>query len=268
MSTRFAGAGRWAGRRHDLRAGADPAAEDSIGEFSRRLAALLEEIASGLAGGSWADETETWLARARSLASELQQVDDTLGEAEDSLRLTPRALRSDRTAVPLRNGLEALELATANIRGLTRSLTDDAKLPEGGPAALAADTPDMLAGVLWRLAAAMRANGGLIRTDIGEALGMADNDLDRHLAEAREQRDLLGLMLNHAPEPACAGWRLRGETLVHLDRLTSELQVERLRRARHEEVRPSWLETVRAVRPRRPAGTHQVMPAARSAARR
>lgn len=243
-------------------------AEDSIGEFSRRLAGLLDEIASGLAGGCWADETETWLARARSLASELQQVDDTLGEAEDSLRLTPRALRSDRTAVPLRNGLEALELATANIRGLTRSLTDDAKLPEGGPAALAADTPDMLAGVLWRLAAAIRAYGGLIRVDIGEALGVPDDDLDRHLAEAREQRDLLALMLRHAPDPACAGWRLRGEILVHLDRLTSELQVERLSRARHEEVRPSWRETVRAVRPRRPGGMQPVMPAAQPAARR
>ena len=229
-------------------------AEDSIGEFSRRLAALLEEIASGLTSGAWADETKTWLARARTLASELQQVDDTLGEAEDSLRLTPRALRSDRTAVPLRNGLEALELATANIRGLTRSLTDDAQLPEEGPAALAADTPDMLAAVLWRLAAAIRAYGGLIRADIDEALGVADSELDQHLAEAREQRDLLALMLNHAPEPACAGWRLRGEILVHLDRLTNELQVERLICARQEEVRPSWLQVVR---PRRPAGAER-----------
>jgi uncharacterized membrane protein YgaE (UPF0421/DUF939 family) len=207
-------------------------AEDAIGEFSRRMAGLLEEIACGLTGGGGADQTATWLARARSLTSELQQVDDTLGEAEDSLRLTPSALRSDRTAVPLRNGLEALELAAVTIMGLTRSLTDDAQLTEDDAAALALGTPDILARVLWRLAAAIRAYGSLIRADLGGARGLDGNELARHLAEAREQRDLLALIQHHAPEPASAGWQLRGEILLHLDRLASELQVERLRRRR------------------------------------
>jgi uncharacterized membrane protein YgaE (UPF0421/DUF939 family) len=231
-------------------------AEQSIGELSQRMAALLDEISSGLASGSAASETETWLARARLLTSEIQQVDDTLDEAEDSLRLTPRALRSDRTAVPLRNGLEALEHAAANIRGLTRSLTDDARLPEGDTAVLAGDTPDMLAGVLSPLAAALRDYGGLIRADgpeAGTAGGADDNEFDRRLDEVREQRDLFAHRLDRAPEPASAGWRLRGEMLVHLDRLTSELQVDRLTRAREEDSTPPALQALRAIRPRRPS---------------
>ncbi len=207
-------------------------AEHSIEEFSRRMASLLEEIAAGIAGAG-AAETEAWHAGARSLTSEIQQVDDTLGEAEDSLRLTPRALRSDRTAVPLRNGLEALELASVTVRGLTRSLADNARLPEGEPVALAADTPDILGKALWRLAAAIRAYGGLIRADLGGACGLNGNELDQHLAEAREQRDQFAHTLHRVPEPASAGGRLRGEILVHLDRLTSELQLERLSQDRH-----------------------------------
>ena len=223
-------------------------AEDSLGEFSRRMAGLLEDIASGLTG-TGAGETETWLARARSLTTEIQQLDDTVGEAEDSLRLTPRALRSDRTTVLLRNGLEGLEIAAATVRGLARSLTDDARLPKG-EAAAHPDTPDILARVLRRLAEAARAYGDLIRADLGEAQGLDSNELERHLAEAREQRDLLALMLHHAPEPASASWRLRGEILVHVDRLTSELQTERLSRARQDEGRSSWPWAVRPA-PRR-----------------
>ena len=220
-------------------------AEDSLGEFSRRMAGLLEDIASGLTG-TGAGETESWLARARSLTTEIQQLDDTVGEAEDSLRLTPRALRSDRTTVPLRNGLEALDLAAATVRGLARSLTEDARLPKAEAAAVATDAPDILANVLRRLAEATRAYGSLIRADLGGAHGLDGNELDQLLAEVREQRDLLALMLHHAPEPASAGWRLRGEILVHVDRLTSELQIERLSRGRQDEGRPCWPWDMRA----------------------
>jgi hypothetical protein len=220
-------------------------AEDSLGEFSRRMAGLLEDFASGLTG-TGPGETESWLARARSLTAEIQQLDDTVGEAEDSLRLTPRALRSDRTTVPLRNGLEVLDLAAATVRGLARSLTDDARLPKGEAAAVATDAPDVLAKVLRRLAEATRAYGSLIRADLGGAHGLDSNELERVLAEVREQRDVLALILHHAPEPASASWRLRGEILVHVDRLTSELQIERLSRARQDEGRPTWPWDMRA----------------------
>ncbi|MGC1288028.1 MAG: FUSC family protein, partial [Streptosporangiaceae bacterium] len=62
-------------------------AEDAIGDLSRQMADLLEEIASGLPGGSAPDQTDAWLRRARALAGEVQHADDALGEAEDSLRL-------------------------------------------------------------------------------------------------------------------------------------------------------------------------------------
>ncbi|MBO0771260.1 MAG: hypothetical protein J2P35_07375 [Actinobacteria bacterium] len=209
-------------------------AEAAIGELSRRMAGLLEEIAAGVAGSrSDAGGAEARLARARSLTDEIQHVDRALGEAEDSLRLKPRALRSERTAVPLRNGLETLEHAAVTIRGLARSITDDARLPDGEAPALAADTPVMLADVLERLAAAIRDYGGFIRADLSAGRVPDGSGLEHHLSQARElQDDRLAPALRQAPEPGNAGWRLRGEILVHLDRLTGELQVEQLNRDR------------------------------------
>jgi hypothetical protein len=127
------------------------------------MADLLEEIASGLVGGvSDPCESEARLMRAHALKDQIQRADHALGEAEDSLRLRPPALRFARTAVPLRNGLETLEHAALTIRGLARSITDDARLPENDPA-LATDAMDLLADVLRRLAAAVRTYGGLVR---------------------------------------------------------------------------------------------------------
>jgi len=207
-------------------------AQNAIGDLSRQMAGLLEEIATGLADGAGPGETEAWLVRARGLTGEIQRVEDTLGEAEDSLRLRPRALRSACTAVPLRNGLETLDHAAVTIRGLTRSITDDVRLPEGDAAVLAEDTPDMLAEVLRQLAAAVRAYGGLIRADLAVGRVPDGGELERHLAEARQQQDRLAPVLRHATDIGPASWLLRREILVHLDRLTNELQVEHLGRAR------------------------------------
>jgi hypothetical protein len=145
-----------------------------------------------------------------------------------------------RTAVPLRNGLETLEHAAVTIRGLARSIADDARLADGD-AALAADTPDLLAEVLRQLAAAVRAYGGLIRADLDDGQGSEGSELERHLAEARLQQDRLAPVLRDAPGQGHAGWRLRGEMLVHLDRLTSGLQAEHLGRAREDPGHPSRL---------------------------
>jgi hypothetical protein len=230
-------------------------AENAIGNLSRQMADLLEEIASGLANGSDPDETEARLVRAHALQGEIQRADEALGEAEDSLRLRPPALRSARTAVPLRNGLEALEHAALTIRGLARSIMD-ARLPQSDGAALAADAMDMLAEVLRQLAAAVRAYGGLVRADLPADHAPDGSELERHLAEARQHQDRLAPVLRHTPDAASA-WPLRGEILVHLNRLTNGLRAEHLGRARDSERRRPWPAVLRAAWPRAVRACHQ-----------
>jgi hypothetical protein len=225
-------------------------AEDAIGNLSRRMAGLLDEIASGLTGGADQGETDAWLTRARALTGEVQRADDALGEAEDSLRLRPPALRSARTAVPLRNGLETLEHAAVTIRGLTRSITDDARLPEGTTVTATEQAPDMMAEVLRRLADALRAYGSLVRADLTAGHMPDGGELEQQLAQARQQQDRLAPVLRDGPGDGSAGWPLRGEILVHLDRLTSELQAEQLGRERADAAGPRWPAALRAALPR------------------
>jgi hypothetical protein len=225
-------------------------AEDAIGNLSRQMAGLLEEIASGLADGTDPDQTDAWLRRARELMGEIQRADDALGEAEDSLRLRPPALRSARTAAPLRNGLETLEHAAVTIRGLARSITDEVRLPEGNAAMLATDAPDMMADVLRELAAALRAYGGLIRADLTDGRVPDGAEVERHLAQARQEQDRLVPVLRGTPGETSPGWPLRGEMLVHLDRLTSGLQAEQIGRDRADAASSRWLSPKRAGRSR------------------
>jgi Aromatic acid exporter family member 1 len=226
-------------------------AEDAIGNLSRQMAGLLDEIASGLPGDSDPGQNEAWLGRARALTADVQRADGALGEAEDSLRLRPQKLRFDRTAVPLRNGLETLEHAAVTIRGLARSITDDARLPDGDAAALSGgDAPEILAEVLRRLAAALRSYGSLIRADLTGGRVPDGSEVERHLAEAREHTGRLAPVLRDAPDEASAGWPLRGEMLVHLDRLTNQLQAEHLARDRAGAAGPRWLAVLRAARSR------------------
>jgi len=224
-------------------------AQDAIADLGRRMAGLLDDIAAGLPGEPGPRETEAWLIRARALAGEIRRVDDALGEAEDGLRLRPRPLRPARTAVPLRNGLETLEHAMVTIRGLARSLADDARLPAGDVAVLGTDAREQVAGLLQQHAAAVRAYGALIRADLDAGAVPDGQELEAHLAAAREQHEHLAGVLRHAPGMGLAGWRLRGEILTHLDRLTNQLQPEDLARPRGPRTAPSLRRAVRTALP-------------------
>jgi hypothetical protein len=203
--------------------------------------------AVGLADGSDPGDTEARLMHAHALKGEIQRADDALGEAEDSLRLRPPALRSERTAVPLRNGLETLERAALTIRGLARSITD-VSLPDTDGEALAANALDMLAEVLRRLAAALRAYGNLVRADLTTGCVPDGSELERHLTAARQHQDRLAPVLRHTPDATAAGWPLRGEILVHVNRLINGLRAEHIGRARDNERSRPWPAWARVAR--------------------
>jgi hypothetical protein len=137
------------------------------------------------------------------------------------------------------------------IRGLTRSITDDARLPDGDATALSGENaPEMLAEVLRQLAAALRSYGSLIRADLTGGRVPDGSEVEEHLEQARQQKDRLAPVLRDAPGEASAGWPLRGEMLVHLGRLTTELQAEQLGRDRQEAASPRWLGAMHGARSR------------------
>jgi Fusaric acid resistance protein-like len=203
-------------------------AKEAIDDLSRQLADVLGLIASGVAEGSARDQADHWLSRARELGREIERVDRALAEAEDSVRLNPRTLGLPPATPPLRGGLEMLEHASVIIRGLARCIADESRLHGDESTALRADTRENLADALRQFAAALRAHGRLVWTEGASDHLLAEAGLESQLAEAGQALDRLNGALLATPAAQPAAWPLRGELLVHLDRLRQELEVEDL----------------------------------------
>lgn len=162
-------------------------AEEAVDDLCRQLADLLRRMAGGLTGPQAWEAAGQWLNRARELRGAIQHVDAALAQAEESVRLTPRALQLPGIVISLRNALEVVEHATFTTLGLARSVADSSRLEE--------------------------ADRERLRSDF-----------DRHLAAAKDSQDSLSALLGIDPMRQPVGWPLRGELISHLDRLRTELQ--------------------------------------------
>src|SRR5882757_331837 len=192
-----AGAGLLAGLAF-ARPRVQPAAE-AIDELCRKMAGLLEEMADGLRDGSVLDRSGDWLGQARTLAGEIQRVDDALREAEESVRLNPRGLRLPNTAVALRLRLESLEHAAIVIRAFARSMADSIRLAGDDSPMRDPQTREQLAEVLRHLAAAVRTYGRLATAREPATQREREAELAQYLAAAQEQQDRASELLRTDP---------------------------------------------------------------------
>lgn len=211
-------------------------ARQAVGELADRLAALLDRMAGDLAGtpeGETPDPARAaeWLEETRALRGEIDRVDDTLRQAEESVRLNPRTLRVPdalpATEVALRGGLESLEHAALTLRGLARSVLDSSRLENGASPVRDAQTRERLGSLLRQLGEAIRTYGRLVQTLPSGSEPLA-SELACELDEAHRLQDQLAGILEPrtAPEGGPSEWPLRGEILSHVDRLRTGLQVD------------------------------------------
>jgi uncharacterized membrane protein YgaE (UPF0421/DUF939 family) len=209
-------------------------AKEAVGDLSRQMADLLGQMADGLAEAPDPRRAADWLNRTRALRGEIERVDNALAQAEESVRLNPRSLRYGNPAAGLRDGVDTLERAAADMRVLARSVADSARIDSEHTPVKEAETRARLAAVIGELSAAVRAYGQLIEADpvapdfsafAAEPIAEA---LEDHLEEAQRQQDQLADLLSTNPAGRPEGWQLRGEILAHVDRLRSELEPDRL----------------------------------------
>jgi hypothetical protein len=209
-------------------------AREAVGELAAQLAGLLDRMAADLADTPDAGTPDQarvadWLTQTRALRGEIERVDDTLRQAEESIRLNPRSLRTPdalpATEVALRGGLETLEHAALTLRGLARSVLDSTQVATDASPVGEEQTRARLASVFIKLGEAIRTYGMLMQTcpSGNEPL---ESELGDKLAEAHRQQDLLADTLE--PRAALNGgsseWPLRGEILSHVDRLRTGLR--------------------------------------------
>jgi fusaric acid resistance family protein len=262
-------------------------AEEAVDDVSGQLADLLDQIAGDIEDSD-AKRSAERLDQARALGGEIERVDRALTESEDSLRLNPGARILPEAAIPLRTGLETLERAAVTVRVIARWAAD-ASRPEADSPLRDPEIRAHLTEVLRELAVAVGSVGDHVRAGIatavagpaarngvtrphtllhrpvaaGTVLGpekveKVENDLDYSLSRAGELQDELAGLLRAEPEPALADWSRRGELLMLLDRLRSDLQEEHQARARQNwpgrgsarTRRPRWVPRPPATRPR------------------
>jgi hypothetical protein len=225
-------------------------AEDAIDDMSRSLASLLDQMADDLEAGLAAATAAERLAQARGLGREIQHVDRALTEAEESLRLNPRKRWLPYTTATLRAALATLERATTTLRGVARSIADEAQLDAS--TVYDDQTRECLASTLRQLAAAFRTFGCLARADTAAQATrqQLDADLAERLATAGRDLDKLAGLLRAEPAAGQTAWPLRGELLVHLRRLLDDLRVEPWARERERGARGNggWAQRIRSPR--------------------
>lgn len=220
-------------------------ARESVSELADQLAALLDQMAADLEGSD-ADNPDgvldpalvaEWLARAKALRGEIERVDDMLRQAEESVRLNPRSLRTPdalpEAEVALRTGLETLEHAALRLRGLARSVLDSSRIASEASPVRDELTRDRLAEVLTSLGAAIRTYGRLVQT-LPSGNESLESELAAQLEEAHYHQDRLADLLE--PRSGADGgsteWPLRGEILSHVEGLRTGLRVEDMPRPR------------------------------------
>ena len=210
-------------------------AKDAIGDLSRQMADLLGQMADGLAEVPDPRRAAEWLDRTRALRGEIERVDDALAQAEESVRLNPRRLRSGDPAAGLRDGVDTLERAATDMRVLARSVADSARIDSDHSPVREAGDP----GPAGRRASpsfpprsgptASSSRPTRCPPDFSAfAAEPITEALEDHLEEAQRQQDQLADLLSTDPAERPEGWQLRGEILAHVDRLRSELEPGRL----------------------------------------
>ncbi|GIF66757.1 FUSC family protein [Asanoa ishikariensis] len=217
-------------------------AGNAIGALAADIGKQLRDMAGWVQSDWTAERAAEGLRRARSVEALISKARDALAQAEDSVRLNPRATRTAHIPVTMRPGLTALEFSAISVRGLARALLDRrsgeaAAHPPGPWVALS------LSRLLDAIADAIFAFGIVIASDV-TAAPPSPEPLRHALQRARFLRDETTFQLQEDAKTEPAIWRVNGALVGHIDRLINDLDPDTesvspaITRPRPEPVRP------------------------------
>ncbi|MEV4252056.1 aromatic acid exporter family protein [Spirillospora sp. NPDC049652] len=209
-------------------------ARAALGEVAGRIAETVDGMASDLRADPGVDEAEDWLEDAKRMFREIARTDEAIGQAEDSVRLNPRALSLIDAGVALRDGLEMLEHFCLSLRTMNRAIVDSVRSEDDDEHILASqDARDRLADVMDELGDGVRAYCRLATTDLTRKTVPRELEerLDAIVESASEDRHRLAALLSEQ-ENGIRQRTLYGEIIMHIDRLINYLHPEHRERAR------------------------------------
>lgn len=202
-------------------------AGEDIEQQARRMRELLMRLSED------ADQQRTPVAdvaenvaEARRLDQAIAQVDESLIEAEESLRLNPRVKEPLLTRIVLRTGLDTLEVCAVILRTISRTLTDLAARRTDQPL-FPPDVAPALRELLSNLAGAVDSFAVLITSQVSSDAEEAERFLEVELDAARLSRDHVAQLLLARVQEHPGQWQLHGSLLADVDRLLDELNTEK-----------------------------------------
>ena len=212
-------------------------AATAIEGFADEIAELLDTASQQLAEGVSLEQASRWLDEARRLSRHVPRIDRALADAQESRRLNLRALGLPDAQESLRGGLDALEHSAVAVRNMFRSILDGVRERREGDGEYAEDVRRAFAVLLGELAAAVRAFGHLVRTEVAPAMGSEEAALSGALESLQEARARTIELQLVDPRHDLAMWELSGTLLETVGRVLHELDVEQhaRRRARRRE---------------------------------
>ncbi|MFE3639098.1 aromatic acid exporter family protein [Streptomyces sp. NPDC059168] len=210
-------------------------AGESIEDLARRVRQLMLRMGEEAAGRvSWELAAER-LHEARRLDQHIAQVDASLRQAEDSLRLNPRVKEGLLHRVVLRTGLDTLEICTVVLRVLARSFTDLAKA-RGSEDLFPEETGATVEQLLSEIADAIVSFAVLVTTDLRQNAESAEGRLAAELHTAAVTRDRLAEQLQEEVRKDWENWHFMGAVLTEVNRIIAELDTEHRTRRLLEEL--------------------------------
>ncbi|MFF3978046.1 aromatic acid exporter family protein [Streptomyces sp. NPDC001828] len=198
----------------------------AIEELAARMRRLLVDLGDEVGGHTPVAQAAARLHEARRLDHDIAQVDVSLRQAEDSLRLNPRVKEGLLSRVVLRTGLDTLEISAVVLRVVCRSLTDLAK-ERTQEHLFDTDVGLALRDVFEHLARAIESFAVLITTQVSTNAEEAERRLTDELTAGRASRDRVADLLLAEVRRHPRQWQLHGALLAEVDRILDELDVEK-----------------------------------------
>jgi hypothetical protein len=214
-------------------------AGESIEELARRVRQLLLGLAEEVSRPPEVERAAARLHEARHLDQDIADVDASLRQAEDSLRLNPRISEGLLSRLVLRTGLDTLEICVVVVRVLARSLTDLASRRTDW----AADEPLFpeeialgLEELFDHIGVALVSFAILVTTQVSQNAEDAEGRLTAELAAAWRSRERVAQLLLRRVQQRPDAWQLHGAMLAEIDRILDELAPEHRSRRLMEEL--------------------------------
>ena len=210
-------------------------ASDAVQNLARRAAEVLRRVSGEIRGEYTRDQALGWLDAARDLGRDILRADRALSQAEESLRLNPRARARPSAGRSLRSGLDALERASVSLRGIARSLADRTGSQES-ETVYAEDVRAALSDLFTNLADAIECYGALVGSEVVGS-GPEDEGLREALSRAWADRHRLAELLKHEERLDSGGWEMHGALAAHIDRMLRDIDSDA-----RAELRQTWAE--------------------------